>query len=326
MSTRNTENSPKNTNKKKAWPPFNPRYADDTLQKRYPCPEFDDHIRFDDSYRPDGTQAHDYYVDGELWKGSVTSFYHEFFPEFETDKQITRMMSGKRWELSPYYGMTSTEIKDLWESIASDASERGSRVHAAIEYYYNEDEIGKEAIRRDHPTPDYGYFLNFQREVASQWEPFRTELRAFDRELRLAGSVDMLYWSPRSTPEHPLLIMYDWKRSKKVLLEEAHGWGKPPLSHLPHHDLSHYQIQLNIYKALIERNTAYRIESMWLGVFHPNQADYVTVRVPDLQKEVHTMFEIRLYQLQIKQYEEQLPGLARFFQQVNLTSRPINTV
>lgn len=301
--------------KPKSIPPFTPHFTDTTLQQQNPCPEFDDHIRFDDSLQPDGSRAHDYYIDGEKWKGSVSSFYHDFFPSFDADLRITRMMSRPDWETHRYYGMTSDQIKKLWKDIGDDASERGTVMHAAIECYYNADEVGKQVIINEHPGPDFGYFLNFQQEVACRWTPWRTELRVFDRELRLAGSVDMLYWSPHSTPQQPLLIMYDWKRSKKILGKDAYGWGKPPLTHLPNHSLSHYSIQLNVYKALIERNTAYRIESMWMGIFHPNQDNYVTLLVPDLQKEVRAMFEIRLQTLQSERTKHEIPTLQRLFQE-----------
>lgn len=273
---------------------FVPSFPVDRLQKIHPCPEFDDHIIFDDSMQPDGTRAHRYLIDGQEWAPSVTSFVHSFFPVFDSDAVIASMMASPHWKSKPYYGMTVEEIKQLWKSIGDEAAESGTEMHAYIECYYNaKNSAEATAIACEYPTTEFDYFLHFHEQLASEWKPWRTELRVFDRELKLPGSVDMLYLSPRSTPQQPLLIMYDWKRSKDILKKRAYGTGHSPLSHIPNSKLWHYKLQLNVYKALIERNTPYRIESMALGVFHPLQEDYLSIEVEDMSREIEQMFAVR---------------------------------
>lgn len=297
---------------------FEPLFCDSRLQQLHPCPEFDDHISFDDSIQDNGERAHRYIIDGEEWQESVTGFVDSFFHKFCETKVIEKMMASPHWELSKYYGMTSDQIKQYWKKLRDEAAERGTEMHAYIEYYYNAgSEAEQLAIARDYNTPEFNYFLRFQREVAFQWKPWRTELRVFDRELQLPGSVDMLYLSPRSTPEQPLLIMYDWKRSKNIVKDSPWKKGKPPLSHLPDTNYWHYQLQLNIYKALIERNTVYRVESMALGVFHPNQQNYMCIPVNDMSNEIELMFKQRLQQLQLKKKQRCEMTLSELYQLVN---------
>ena len=74
-------------------------------------------------------------------------------------------------------------------------------------------------------VPEIHQFLNYHAEWPTfrKWRPFRTELRVFDRALEIPGSVDMLYWSPRSTKENPLLILVDWKRSKEIKMKSFYN-------------------------------------------------------------------------------------------------------
>ena len=264
-----------------------PVFQDSRLQALNPCPEFDPWISFDEP-------RHVYSVDGEEWEGSVTGFVHQFFPEFKEDEVITRMMLSPKWPQSKYYGMTAEQIKAQWEDIRSTAAALGTEMHAYIEYFYNAcNTVTRRLIQHEYYTREFDLFARFHNDIAANWIPWRTELRVFDRELRLAGSVDMLYVSPRSTPTRPLLIMYDWKRSKAIKRDNQYGYGSDPVAHLPDANYWHYCLQLNVYKQLIQRNTTWTIESMWLGVFHPNQHSYLSLQVPCLEREVKTMFTKR---------------------------------
>jgi hypothetical protein len=57
---------------------------------------------------------------------SVTTWNHKHFEEFDADAIITRMMSGKNWKLSKYYGMTRDKIKATWDKTRDDAAAAGT--------------------------------------------------------------------------------------------------------------------------------------------------------------------------------------------------------
>ena len=69
---------------------------------------------------------------------SVTTWVHTHFDHFDADLIITRMMSGKAWKPGhKYWGLSSSEIKDLWNSKRDDAAGAGTRLHYEIECFMN---------------------------------------------------------------------------------------------------------------------------------------------------------------------------------------------
>lgn len=275
------------------------------LERVNPCKEFDEYITFNEA-------DHIYTVDGEDYDGSVTGFVHHFFPHFDADKIIDKMMNGKNWPKSKYFGMTKEEIMAQWDANRDEASSLGTEMHANVEKFYNHPTLylnyGAEQLQKYfdskvYDSPEFQQFLKFHDSVSAtcKWRPYRTELRAFDRDLRLAGSVDMLYYSPDYTDENRLLIMGDWKRSREIKDKNFFERGNPPLDSLPHANYWHYSLQLNTYKYIIEKNTPYRIQFMFLGVFHPNQATFQMIPVSLMENYIQKMIAVRVKQMEDKQ-------------------------
>jgi len=91
-----------------------------------------------------GIQNHDYYIDGKQINKSVTGVIHDFFGKFDPDGVIDKNFDNwqreptkKKPNVSPYYGMTKQEIKDMWSTSGKDASLSGSIMHMDIEMFYN---------------------------------------------------------------------------------------------------------------------------------------------------------------------------------------------
>jgi hypothetical protein len=82
--------------------------------------------------------THIYTINGKN-KGwiSCTGFLHDFFPHFDADVTIKKMMNSSKWLTSPYYGMTADEIKEKWSNSAKEASGAGTALHLAIEMHHN---------------------------------------------------------------------------------------------------------------------------------------------------------------------------------------------
>ena len=60
---------------------------------------------------------HIYTVKGDSNYTSVTTLVHKHFAEFDADKIIRKMMAGRNWMFSKYFGMTADEIKESWDKI-----------------------------------------------------------------------------------------------------------------------------------------------------------------------------------------------------------------
>ena len=58
----------------------------------------------------------------------------------------------------------------------------------------------------------------------------------------------------------------------------------------------HYALQLNTYKAIIERNYGKTVKDLYLVRLHPDaeEKNYELIKLPDLSREINELFEERL--------------------------------
>ena len=239
----------------------------------------DAHISFDEV-------PHIYTIDGDSDYMSVTSWNSTHFPKFDADSVISKMMNSPRWPKSPYFGMTREEIKMKWNNDGIEASEAGTKMHYNIECFYNGMDV------EDDGSLEWKYFREFNEAVGNELTPYRTEWMVWDKELRLAGSVDMLFENPDGT-----LQIYDWKRSKKVVKENK--WASAIvdcISHLPDANFWKYSLQLNTYKWILEKNYGKKISNMFLVWLHPNNPgnSYLRYEVDSLPKEMEDLVKLRM--------------------------------
>ena len=250
--------------------------------------ERDDHISFQE-------EGHIYTIDGDKSFISTTTWVHNFFKKFDPDAIISKMMNSKKWPSSKYFGQTPEEIKFGWNENGRIASEAGTKMHADIEDFYNGIPVVNDSV-------EYSYFKNF--EVKHRHlKPYRTEWCVWDKKLKLCGSIDMLYDNGDGT-----ISIYDWKRCKEI--RQTNDWGERglpgPIKHLHDCNFYHYSLQLNIYKALLEKNYDLKVTDLAIVCLHPNNEnnDYQKYMIPDLQKEVAELFAERLEQVNGSEVEE----------------------
>ncbi len=256
------------------------------LARKNPHPR-DSHITFDEG-------PHIYTIDGDSGFTSVTTWNHSHFEEFDADRIISKMMSSKNWPKSKYFGQTPDEIKAGWEKNRDEAASAGTKMHYDIECYYNE-------CPQKNDSVEYEYFTRF-RDRYADLIPYRTEWMVYHEELRLAGSIDMIYKNPDGT-----LLIYDWKRSKGI--EKTPRFNKYAktecINHLPDTNYWHYCLQLNVYKAILEEKYGQKVSGMYLVCLHPNNENqsFQRIEVANLSDEVKDLFSFRKQQL-LKQENE----------------------
>lgn len=242
--------------------------------------ERDSHISFDEG-------PHIYTIDGENGYTSVTRWCHSHFKEFDADKIITKMMRSHKWSQSKYYGMSVQSIKDLWDKNGSDASAAGTKLHYDIEKFYNNELVANESI-------EFKYFMEFY-EKHKHKTPYRTEWMIYDKELKFAGSIDMVYINKDGT-----IDIYDWKRGKDMKLDNKwqHSTTKC-ISHLPDTNYWHYTLQLNTYKYILEKNYGMKVNKLYLVKLHPNNDNgtYIKYLVNHINNEMEDLICHRLNNL-----------------------------
>ena len=241
----------------------------------------DDHISF---HEP----THTYYIDGSSEKViSCTGFIHSFFPHFDADATIKKMMSSKNWLSNKWYGMSAEEIKKTWNDSGKEASTRGTAMHLAIEQFLHG---SPELIDpSNYGTIEWNYFMNFWRDVEHDLVPYRSEWEVWMKEYLLCGSIDMVFYSKKKKG----YVIYDWKRSKEIKTTNNFGNGFGPVSHLPDCNYWHYTLQLNIYKYFLEKFYGLTIVDLCLVIIHPDQKNYKLIRLNVLEEEVEGMLDCR---------------------------------
>ena len=239
----------------------------------------DSHILFDEG-------PHIYTIDGDSDYMSVTTWNHSHFEKFNADHIIEKMMKSRNWTKSKYFGMTPQEIKDLWDKNGKEASEAGTKMHYDIECFYNDQEV-----EIDEDCVEFDYFMAFENDIGSKLEPYRTEWMVWDKELKLAGSIDMVFRNPDGT-----LLIYDWKRCKNIKKDNRFQSSITPcIDHLPDTNYWHYSLQLNTYKYMLEKNYGEKVVGMYLVCLHPNNANksYIRLKVPHLKQEIKDLMNLR---------------------------------
>jgi len=239
------------------------------LLNPHPKDEFISFREFDDN----GNNIHEYRIENiDKKPTSVTTLIHKFFPSFNSDKVIDKMMKSKKWESSKYYNMSKKEIKELWEKNGKDASSQGTQMHEDIERYFNNEPI------KNPNSIEFNYFLVFWNEFKKTYptfNPYRTEWLVYDIDYLISGSIDFVLCDSKNN-----FILIDWKRSKEIKTENPWENGFSPLSHLENCNYNHYMLQLNIYRHILETQYNKRVIGMFVAVFHPINPHFLIYHMP----------------------------------------------
>ena len=232
----------------------------------------DKHVKFEES-------SHTYSINGSS-DGyiSVTTLIHSLFPHFDADEVISKMFSSYNWKDSKYFGKTREQIKSEWASSGKEAAGLGTKMHANIEAFYNGE-------RHETESKEWKLFEEFNKMHEDELESYRSEMIVYAEDLKIAGSIDMIY-SIKDQPNK--YVIYDWKRSKKIKTDNEYQKGTHELTKkLPDCNLVHYSLQLTIYKEILTQYYGMDIVECNLIILHPDQNKFVKIRVEDSFKDIN---------------------------------------
>ena len=249
---------------------------------------------------------------------SVTTIIHENFTGFDADKIISTMMTGKNWKKgNKYWGMSECDIKDSWTKNGAEQSKLGTNLHYEIECFMNiemkegdqnnsntvsythqdllsiyEYEIKNNIIKADDKGDEWNYFLKYLKDTY-WYKPYRTEWKIYHEELKIAGSIDMVYENSDGT-----LSIYDWKRAKEIQkynIYKKYSVGEC-LKNVPDTNFYHYSLQLNLYKYILESKYNKKIKDLYLVRLHPNNKNktYDLIECKDMTNEIISLVKHRL--------------------------------
>ena len=212
-------------------------------------------------------------------------------------------MKSKGWkEGHKYWGLTPEQIKAQWNSNKDAVSGAGTDLHFEIECFNNDKRflfeytnkelyqiymIDNKETHSSRPL-EWQYFINFVKDNP-ELKPYRTEWLVYNEDVKISGSIDMVYENPDGT-----LSIYDWKRAK--LITRINNFNKfaisPEVCHLPDSNFWHYALQLNTYKAIIEAKYDRKIKDIFLVRLHPDaeEKNYELISLPNLSREINELF------------------------------------
>ena len=220
-------------------------------------------------------EGHEYKIVGfDKKPTSVTTLIHHYFPEFDADVIIDKMMSSKNWPNSKYFGKTKEQIKEEWDKNRDEAAKQGTIMHKGIENFFNEEPV------ENRDSKEFQMFLNFWNDMMAQYPTlkiYRTEWLVYDESIGLAGSIDCVLEDDKGN-----LYILDWKRSKEIKTENKFDKGKAPFDNYDHCNYWHYSLQLNFYRHILQTKYNKKVVFMMLVVLHPNQSSYSCHSVLDI--------------------------------------------
>ena len=244
---------------------------------------------------------------------SVTTWNHKHFPIFEADIIIDNMMKSKGWKKGhKYWGLTPEQIKAQWNSNKDVVSGAGTDLHYEIECFNNDKRFSSNYTNKElyeiymsdnidkheFKSLEWKYFINFIKDTPNL-KPYRTEWTVYQDDVKISGSIDMVYENPDGT-----LSIYDWKRAKNITRINTYNKFalSPEICHLPDSNFWHYALQLNTYKAILEQKYGKIIKDLILVRLHPDaeEKNYELITLPNLSIEIKDLFLERKKQLNIE--------------------------
>jgi ATP-dependent exoDNAse (exonuclease V) beta subunit len=241
----------------------------------------DNRIKFEE-------EGHKYFIDGKSGYTSCTTWNHSLFPHFDGPAIAKRILKNRKWKTDPeykYYQQSEAEILNSWEENRDRAATAGTLLHLNVEKHYNGVPVEDDSI-------EFGYFKNFLRDHP-HLHAFRSEWLIFDEEIRISGSVDMVFWDSKNEQYH----IYDWKKSKAIEYESAYNKTAivDVLRDIPDTNFWHYSLQLNTYKYILEKNYGIKIHDLCLVVMHEDNAskNYELYTCADLSDRMADIWEYR---------------------------------
>ena len=237
---------------------------------------------------------------------SVTTINKQYFAEFDSEKIATGLVRKHKTPGSTYYGMTVQDIIQKWKTTGEMAASLGTILHADIEHFMNDIEYPYSYTHNDlyeyyisnensnkNCSIEWEYFIRFVRETPTMI-PYRTEWMIYDKTLKIAGAVDMVYKNTMEDDDNTYSI-YDWKRCKAIT--KYNGYGKtsihPQLNHIPDTNYWHYALQLNTYKMILEKNYNIQITNLTLvrmNEYNNETNSYELINLPIMDNEMKILY------------------------------------
>lgn len=249
---------------------------------------------------------HTYYYDNKKVNLSVTQYISRFFEEFDKEG-ISARYAAK-------HGLTQKEVIADWERKGNISALSGTAIHGWLENakrgktfeidYRQAEKQGllqevKERVEILLPQAEA-----FHKDTIGKLFPIQLEYTVGIRDI-IAGNIDMLCWNELAQE----FQIWDYKNLKEYTTRNIYGkHAKESFSYLEDTSQTHYSIQLNTYKAIIQRVLGIPIGRCYIVHFnyaHPED-NFKIYECLDLQKECNIELDKLEEQYANRDYEDSI--------------------
>ena len=238
--------------------------------------------------------GHYYECKGKRVGVSVTTFIHEYCNEFDE--------LGMAEKSAIKNNKSIQEILNEWHYKRDFSCEKGTDGHNYSQHLWSGNKY--EMLKFDMSDEYYQSVFkihrqaeNFYRDYKEYLEHLFDELPIGSEEYDIASCVDHLFYNKFTGG----LVLVDYKTNTDIYKDKKYyenSRKKPPkmkipLQHLEDLTITHYYIQLSIYKFLIEKYTGLKVEEMFIVYMSENIENYEIIEIPYLKEEVEEILENR---------------------------------
>lgn len=204
---------------------------------------------------------------------STTTLVKLFFPPFKREQIANNILEKTRRKKDYKSCVNREDVFKIWERKAN----LGTMLHANIEDHWN----GLRNIQpvNENVEPFRQFFTMWHQYFEPYVSPYLSEYSVYDceRNMKLAGNIDGVAKVKRY---RNVFDLFDWKRSASIMrfsylrnvrksralteseLKQFSGYGC--CRHLDNCKFSTYQLQLNVYKYMIEKNNNMCVRNMYI--------------------------------------------------------------
>ena len=217
-------------------------------------------------------KTHTYYYQNQYpVKYSVTQYISRYFPEFDSEK-VSANYAKK-------HGLTKEEVLADWKRKGDISSISGTLIHSWLENAKRGKTFdidltpAKQASVEKEVEERVNILLPkakaFHNDTIGKLFPIRLEYTVGIKDI-IAGNIDMLCWNDYAKE----IQIWDYKNTKEMA--QTNYFGNTclgPFSWYPDCSYIHYSIQLNTYKAILQRELGVSIGAMYLVHFNYTKPD-----------------------------------------------------
>lgn len=171
-----------------------------------------------------------------------------------------------------------------WEYKGSYARTLGTEIHSVMEHLWkNEENVPNYDKMKEYDgmTMDFEYRRTVCEDLYSKMKgtyiPIANEIIVNDAALGLAGTIDFVAYNTKTDT----VDILDWKTSKQFSVSSGSQRMKDPFCAFPNSNVSHYSLQLSLYKYIVEKHTNLKIGELRLFQI-PKKGKTKTIKCYDM--------------------------------------------